>query len=178
MLLFVVSLFLPAIYLGDDHMFGVAALYLSLIGWLMVPGLDDIVVLGTGQWSACVVGALGNLLFVFSYLALALRQHFQRGLAYRTCKIVALSAIGFMLSVNIPLVLGSDAYFPNIGHVIWIAAAALLAYAAHKKVELLQDSEESGTPPKPTPIIPLVLGPIIASLALAIEHVCVALIAK
>ena len=137
--LFVVSLFLPALRIAGDLIVGRTALFLSFYG--SVYGFFDSP--EAGQWPACLLGALANLLFVFCYGSLVLRCHFQRGLTYTSCKAVALSTCALMLAVHVPLWFGSEEYSIHIGHIVWVASSALLAIAAHKNVPPVKQSENS-----------------------------------
>jgi hypothetical protein len=127
MVLYLVSLGVPALMLGGDLMFGYLAWFLSFAG--IEPLFDDwrLHAVGETMWYpiACTMGAAANVAFLTAYVAYLLSgrwpQAYTRG--YRAENF----GTAFALLVLLPLALSSElnAIYPGYG--LWTASFLALA---------------------------------------------------
>ena len=138
LLLYIVSLPLPAIDIAATPVSGRQAAYLSFRGASIAARnifTSDGRRLGRGQTAACLMGAFANLLFASAYVALLARRHSPvRWPTYRACALMAGLAAGGTVGVLIPLMFGSEQFTVSIGYVLWVGAATLLAFAACRQI--------------------------------------------
>jgi hypothetical protein len=130
LLVYMVSLPLPAIEIAATPATGWQAFMLSFLGaWSAVThggsGLER------GQASACLIGAGTNLLFALSHIGLTVCPFLPADRRpNRQCTLMACLAAAGTLGSLIPLMFGSEDFSVSIGYVLWVVSAAILALAA------------------------------------------------
>jgi hypothetical protein len=149
--LYVVSYALPAVVIAGDLCFGWLAALLSFFGLLIEfseGGLEG------GQFPACLLGVLANVLMVGAYVCYNLRR-FSKKLrpSYMVASRLAGMAATCALGAVVFLATGSESFVPRIGYFAWLASMMLMSFACRQLARVVQ--REPGAAPNGGPAAPV-----------------------